>query len=638
MTRDPLLQQSVGSYRIVDLIGAGGMGRVYRAEHPVIGARVAIKVMALEGPALRPERIERFLAEARAVNLIRHENIVNVLDLGRLDDDTPFIVMEHLDGTSLGQRLRADGPLAPELVVTVALKVLAALAAAHAAGIVHRDLKPDNVFLTAGGQVKVLDFGLAKLLPDAELSMNVATHSSSLLGTPPYLAPEQLLGGAIDGRTDLWALGITMYELLCGRRPFESRQLFDLFEQITRAAPEAPRTLRPELSPALEAVVLRALAKEPAQRFASAAAMAGALQEQATTATTPGPSGRGVKTAEATAPTVAESMAQVTPRARRREPEAGGRGVAAARGRETEARGREPEARGREPEARGRRRGWLAGLLLLLVVAGVATALWWPRRGARDPAGGAAVAGGADAGAGAAVGDGLAADAGVLRAVAGDAGGALVALRTRPGHPRLTPTPTPTPTPTATPASPQSPIPSSTSSPSPSSTPAPSPPAPSSPAAGPDEEVLRTSISLPTLPPPHRFDVTARLTEVRAIARRYFADAVLSGIYTWTDRNGLTSLDNRGVDYTFYSAAHAGRADHLCWLVLAISDKAITVSSNAKAPCARPAGPPRCSASRVRARGFDSGVKEDPATLIYRNGQWRVEHGSSTSGVIPDDC
>jgi serine/threonine protein kinase len=273
----PLVGQMVGSYRVTRAIGAGGMGEVYEAVHPGIGSRVAIKVLSAGG---RGERVERFFAEARAINHIHHANIVNVLDLAFLPDGRPYILMELLSGSSLAQLIAARGPLPFELVGRVARETLAALGAAHRAGVIHRDIKPDNIFVTEAGLVKVLDFGIAKLMPEAAPS-SPATRTGVVLGTPHYMAPEQIRGDAIDGRTDLYALGVVLYEAVTGRRPFEGTTSYALFQQHMEAVPVHPRGLRPDLPPALEQGILGALAKDPRHRPPSAEALAAVLAPEA---------------------------------------------------------------------------------------------------------------------------------------------------------------------------------------------------------------------------------------------------------------------------------------------------------------------------------------------------------------------
>jgi serine/threonine protein kinase len=272
---DVLLGQQVGAYRISKLLGVGGMGRVYKGVHPSIGSRVAVKVLSREC-ADRPDLVERFFSEARAVNMIRHESIVNVLDLAQLPDGRPYIIMEYLDGAPLADIVGKRGPLPLGGLARLIAEVLDALAAAHAKGIVHRDLKPDNIYVTPAGRPKVLDFGIAKLRPEMGGS---STQTGSLLGTPHYMSPEQALGKPVDLRTDIYAMGVILFECACGRRPFVADSLFDLLRKHVDEPPPAPRQFRPDMPPALEQVIMFALAKDPQHRFQSCADLANALMQ-----------------------------------------------------------------------------------------------------------------------------------------------------------------------------------------------------------------------------------------------------------------------------------------------------------------------------------------------------------------------
>ncbi len=275
---DLLIGTTIGAYRVARLLGVGGMGRVYKGVQPQIGSRVAIKVLSRECSDRR-DLVERFFAEARAVNLIRHESIVNVLDLASLPDGRPYIIMEYLDGAALAAAIEGvaqHGPLPLGSVARLAVEVLDALGAAHAKGIVHRDLKPDNIFVTPSGRPKVLDFGIAKLVPELGGSY---TQTGSLLGTPHYMAPEQAAGRPVDYRADLYAIGVILFECVTGTKPFHGDSLFDLLRKQVDAPPPLPSMLRPELPPAFEHVILTALAKSPDHRWPSAQAMSFALQQ-----------------------------------------------------------------------------------------------------------------------------------------------------------------------------------------------------------------------------------------------------------------------------------------------------------------------------------------------------------------------
>ncbi len=275
---DLLLGMTIGAYRVARLLGVGGMGRVYKGVHPTIGSRVAIKVLSRECSD-RKDLVERFFAEAKAVNMIRHESIVNVLDLAMLPDGRPYIIMEYLDGAPLANLVDAaieqQRPLPLGGVARLTAEVLDALGAAHAKGIVHRDLKPDNIYVTPSGRPKVLDFGIAKL---TDTSTHSSTRTGSLLGTPHYMSPEQAAGRTVDHRADIYAIGIILYECFTGTKPFQADALFDLLRMHVEAPPPPPRQRRPDLPPELEHVILVALAKQPEHRFASAQAMSMALQ------------------------------------------------------------------------------------------------------------------------------------------------------------------------------------------------------------------------------------------------------------------------------------------------------------------------------------------------------------------------
>jgi tRNA A-37 threonylcarbamoyl transferase component Bud32 len=287
MTRDSLIDTLAGNYRLVERLGSGGMGEVYKGVHTTIGSRVAIKV--LHATAAREADGEpRFLREAQAVNRIEHDGVVKVIDAGRLDGGRPYLVMELLDGMSLAERqhrARAAKPDQSDRIqlrlpirdaCQIAIDVLDAVAAAHAAGVIHRDIKPPNIFQTRAGRTVVLDFGVAKLLAaDAPVRL---TLTGAAVGTPHYMAPEQIQDRDIGPHTDIYAIGVVLFELLCGRLPFEGADPLDVMKGHLERRPPPPRALRPEIPHAIQNVVLTAMAKEPAKRFASAAAMRDALR------------------------------------------------------------------------------------------------------------------------------------------------------------------------------------------------------------------------------------------------------------------------------------------------------------------------------------------------------------------------
>jgi tRNA A-37 threonylcarbamoyl transferase component Bud32 len=286
---DELVGRTVGSFRLIRQLGRGGMGTVYLGEHTVIGSRVAIKLLHPH-LSLDEQMVNRFRAEARATNLVGHENIVSIFDLGSLPDGRHYMVMEYLEGKPLSSEML---PLAPARAVELLVQMCSALDAAHRVGVIHRDLKPDNVFLVqrrGGEAVKILDFGIAKLL--AGDGSSSGTMVGSILGTPEFMSPEQASGGVVDARSDLYALGVIAYQLLTGAPPFTGGWAKVLLAHQT-ASPIPPDRKRAELPAALSQVVLRAIEKEPKARFASAGEMAealrGAIEGRAPVAATPPP-------------------------------------------------------------------------------------------------------------------------------------------------------------------------------------------------------------------------------------------------------------------------------------------------------------------------------------------------------------
>ncbi len=274
---DPLIGAMVGSFRVQRLLGRGGMGAVYLAEHPVIGSRVAIKFLH-ESLAQNPELVGRFYDEARAVNLIGHENIVAVYDLALLPPGRYYIVMEHLEGRTLASLVRA-GPVAQELALDVLVQLTGALHAAHQRGVIHRDLKPENVFLVRRRDtdhfVKLVDFGIAKL---GDRSHASHTAAGMIVGTPEYMAPEQCDTRDVDARADVYALGVMAYEVVTGRLPFTAPGIAQVLLAQLKQAPRPPHELRADLDPAFEQAILKALAKAPADRHADMDAFGDALR------------------------------------------------------------------------------------------------------------------------------------------------------------------------------------------------------------------------------------------------------------------------------------------------------------------------------------------------------------------------
>jgi hypothetical protein len=272
-----------GEYRIEDLVGGGAMGDVYRAIHPQIGKRVAVKVIKRR-LAGSEEAVERFVREARLVNKIDHPNVVDVFAMGRLDDGRLWLGMDFLDGESLGRKLRRDGALGVPEMLGVLRPVCEALAAAHAKNVVHRDLKSDNIFL-GKERVYVLDFGIAKLLAEvaAETGLGKAlTSEGAWIGTPAYMAPEQWTAEGASVASDVYALGVVGFEALAGRPPFFAPSVPAIMEQHFRADPPALSTLGAARVPAaLEAAIRHALAKKPEDRPAGALAFFDELERAA---------------------------------------------------------------------------------------------------------------------------------------------------------------------------------------------------------------------------------------------------------------------------------------------------------------------------------------------------------------------
>ncbi len=266
----------LGKYEIARLLGSGGMGAVYEATHTEIGKRVAIKVLSPSVAAI-PGARARFLREAQLTSSLRHPNIVDVTDMGS-DGGQTYLVMEFLRGEDLAQRLARTGPLGPQDLADIMLPVCSAVVEAHKAGITHRDLKPQNIFLALGPHVmqpKVLDFGISK---GNDLSAGSLTGTGAMIGTPYYLAPEQIMDTRSSGpQSDQYALGVILYECLTGCRPFESENLFVVFQAIVAGQPLPPRQRRLDIPPALEDIVLRAMNVDPKARFPSIVALGRSL-------------------------------------------------------------------------------------------------------------------------------------------------------------------------------------------------------------------------------------------------------------------------------------------------------------------------------------------------------------------------
>jgi serine/threonine protein kinase len=288
LATDPLVGTRVdGRYDVVAILGEGGMGRIYEVRHAALGRTFAMKV-------LRPELAQdadlaaRFILEAKATASVKHPNVVQITDFGHLPDGVPFFVMELLVGHTLGDVIKASGPLPPARAVRIVRKVAGALSAAHAAGVVHRDLKPDNVFLvgsardlathgasdpghalallSSGAEVRVVDFGAAKIVGSTRL-----TRAGVVFGTPHYMSPEQASDQLVDSRTDVYSLGVIMYEMFCGKVPFESETYMGVLTQHMFERPVLPSEVPGAVGDLgeLQAITMRCLAKRPDERFGS---------------------------------------------------------------------------------------------------------------------------------------------------------------------------------------------------------------------------------------------------------------------------------------------------------------------------------------------------------------------------------
>jgi serine/threonine-protein kinase len=270
-----------GKYRVENVIGRGGMGVVLAAEHLTLNQKVAIKLLRTAALG-HTDVVGRFIREARAVVRLKSEHVARVIDVGNLEDGRPYIVMERLVGEDLGDRIERGPPLAVHEAVDFVMQACEAIAEAHAAGIIHRDLKPKNLFLTTSvhGQplVKVLDFGISKVDPQAPGEMQL-TRTAEVIGSPSYMSPEQLRSSRnVDLRTDIWALGVILYELLTGRLPFLAETVTELVLVVVSERETPVHHLRPDVPHQLAAVIGRCLAKDPAQRFPSVADLVAALE------------------------------------------------------------------------------------------------------------------------------------------------------------------------------------------------------------------------------------------------------------------------------------------------------------------------------------------------------------------------
>jgi serine/threonine protein kinase len=279
-------QMLADKYRVERILGAGGMGVVVAARHIDLNVLVAIKFL-LPHILTNQHAVTRFAREARAAVRIKSEHVARVSDVGTLDTGAPYMVMEYLEGTDLASYLRSRTRLSVDKAVHFVLQACQAIAEAHQLGIVHRDLKPSNLFLTRGADgsdvVKVLDFGISKNTdPNASHGTASMTTAAGALGSPTYMSPEQLTeAGDVDARTDIWALGVILFELLVGMPPFRADNLPKLFLAILHQKPPSPGGLRPDLPAPLVTTILRCLEKDRAKRFANIATFAASLADVA---------------------------------------------------------------------------------------------------------------------------------------------------------------------------------------------------------------------------------------------------------------------------------------------------------------------------------------------------------------------
>lgn len=263
-----MAHQKIGRYEILSTLGQGAMGVVYRATDPLLERTVAIKTISLELSKDEFEEFERrFYREASSAGRLNHPNIVTIHDVGN-NDDIAYMAMEFLQGEELRDILDAGGPMTPDRIAEIASQVADGLAFAHEHGVVHRDIKPSNIMILKNGAVKITDFGIA-LIPSSSRTM-----AGMILGSPKYMSPEQVVGQDVDGRSDIFSLGVVLYEMLTGKPPFSGDNISAIMFRILNEMPTAPATLKPELPEAFNYIIAKALAKHPDERYQSAGEMA----------------------------------------------------------------------------------------------------------------------------------------------------------------------------------------------------------------------------------------------------------------------------------------------------------------------------------------------------------------------------
>jgi len=278
-----VIGESLGSYRIIDTLGEGGMGVVYVAEHELIGRKAAVKRLLPEY-SNNKNIVERFFNEARAAAMIKHPGIVQIFDFGYAEDGSAYIVMEYLEGEGLTSKIKGYGRMPADDVYHLSRQVADALAAAHTSGIIHRDLKPDNIHVVpdpqvpGGERIKVLDFGIAKLLGNTPATAK--TRTGAMMGSPMYMSPEQCRGaGEVDLRADIYSLGCVMYHMATGRPPFDAEGVGEIIGKHIYEAPAPPRTFAPDIPDALQAIILRTLEKAPEARHPTMEALVQAIDD-----------------------------------------------------------------------------------------------------------------------------------------------------------------------------------------------------------------------------------------------------------------------------------------------------------------------------------------------------------------------
>ena len=264
--------QALGRYTILGELGRGAMGVVYQASDPMLNRTVAIKTINVAAdPEERAEYEKRFYQEAKAAGGLSHPNVVTIFDIGHAGD-LVYMAMEFVDGSEL-KSLLASRLVEPQAALDIGAQIAEGLAYAHSRGVVHRDVKPANIMVAPGGPAKIMDFGIARMR-----SSDVKTQTGMLLGSPKYMAPEQLLGGAVDHRCDIFALGVVIYEMAVGAPPFSGDDITQIMYQIVNATPPAPSAVQPRLPPMLDLVLARALAKDPDRRYQDARELAADLR------------------------------------------------------------------------------------------------------------------------------------------------------------------------------------------------------------------------------------------------------------------------------------------------------------------------------------------------------------------------